>query len=132
MDTKEINWAGAFNRFNTPPDAIIASYDDEQMNTKELETLEYEPTAGPEPINTECMDTKDLIYNTPRTIIEEKSGDFVFNLNDIKELRITNKYEPTIFVIDNEALAVLLRVAQYKPQGSISPIFGIMGGRQDQ
>jgi len=65
MDTKEINWEGAFNRFNTPPDAIIASYDDEQMNTKKLEThicnicqkdCQCRPVilASEQPINTGC------------------------------------------------------------------------------
>jgi len=45
---ENINWKGAFNRFNTPPDAIVASYDDdEQMNTKELETLEYKAPEQP-------------------------------------------------------------------------------------
>jgi len=68
-----------------------------------------------------------MIDNIPKTILEKEVGDFIFNLNDIGELRITNKYEPTTFVLEGEAKKVLALFIKYEPKESISPIVGIMG-----
>jgi len=50
----------------------------------------------------------DLVYDTPKTIAEASEGDFSFELNEIGELRISNKYEPTTFVL-NEIVTEKLR-----------------------
>jgi hypothetical protein len=38
-------------------------------------------------------------YRVPKTIGTLKTGEFRITLNVIRELRICNKYEPTIFVL---------------------------------
>jgi len=62
---------------------------------------------------------KDLVYDTPKTLIEESFGDFTFNLNEIGELRISNKYDPTTFVLYGEVLGVLRRIMDTKVSVSI-------------
>lgn len=50
----------------------------------------------------------DLVYDIPKTIAEASEGEFSFELNEIGELRISNKYEPTTFVL-NEVMVEKLR-----------------------
>lgn len=46
---------------------------------------------------------KDLVYDNPKKVAAEVFGDFVLELNDWGEIRISNKYDPTTFVIaDNQ------------------------------
>lgn len=42
------------------------------------------------------------VFEVPKTISEEVVGEFILNLNDCGEISISNKYEPTTFVIEDK------------------------------
>ena len=54
--------------------------------------------------------SKNLVYSIPDIVAEESEGDFSFELNDIGELRISNKYEPTTFVLSELAMEKLRQI----------------------
>lgn len=54
--------------------------------------------------------SENLVYDVPKTITKESEGDFSFELNEIGELQISNKYEPTTFVLDGVAAEKLRQI----------------------
>ena len=50
---------------------------------------------------------EDVILDPPKTIAEITAGDFTYELDDDGELRISNRYEPTVFVLSGFDLKML-------------------------
>lgn len=53
------------------------------------------------------------ISDIPKTIIEEKNDDFIFNLNEIGELRISNVFNPYTYVLEGKTLLALINVLRH-------------------
>lgn len=54
------------------------------------------------------------VLDPPNIVKEIVVGEFTFELNDIDELRISNKYEPTTFVLGGVEMGVLQEIIKLR------------------